>query len=86
MGWLQWATIISLWGVVISAVYMLRAFRSLFLGPPEEKMATPDDMTLAGRVPYFLLLATLISVGFVPEILNQFIRPGVEGLFLNLAG
>ncbi|MEM6278920.1 MAG: NADH-quinone oxidoreductase subunit M [Verrucomicrobiota bacterium] len=86
LGWLQWTTIIALWGVVISAVYMLRAFRNLFLGTPEEKMAKPTDMTLAGRLPYFLLLATLIAVGFVPELLNQFIRPAVEGLFLVTAG
>ncbi|MDF1823059.1 MAG: NADH-quinone oxidoreductase subunit M [Verrucomicrobiales bacterium] len=86
LGWLQWTTIIALWGVVISAVYMLRAFRNLFLGTPEEKMKTPTDMTMAARLPYFLLLATLIAVGFVPEILNQFIRPAVEGLFLTTAG
>ncbi|MEM7602861.1 MAG: NADH-quinone oxidoreductase subunit M, partial [Verrucomicrobiota bacterium] len=85
LGWLQWTTMIALWGVVISAVYMLRAFRNLFLGPPEDKMAKPADMTMAGRLPYFLLLATLIAVGFVPEILNQFIRPAVEGLFLLTA-
>lgn len=86
LGWLQWTTIIALWGVVISAVYMLRAFRNLFLGTPEKKMATPADMTMTARLPYFLLLATLIAVGFVPEILNQFIRPAVEGLFLVTAG
>ena len=29
---LQVGTILALWGVVISAVYMLRAYRSIFLG------------------------------------------------------
>ncbi|MEM1442705.1 MAG: NADH-quinone oxidoreductase subunit M [Verrucomicrobiota bacterium] len=86
LGWLQWTTIIALWGVVISAVYMLRAFRNLFLGPASDQMAQPADMTLAGRLPFFLLLATLIAVGFVPELLNQFIRPAVEGLFLVTPG
>lgn len=86
LGWLQWTTIIALWGVVISAVYMLRAFRSLFMGPPMEKMASPDELTMKERLPHFLLLATLIAVGFVPELLNQFIRPAVEGLFLLTAG
>ena len=27
-GWLEWTTVLALWGVVISAVYMLRAIRN----------------------------------------------------------
>ncbi|MEM9017335.1 MAG: NADH-quinone oxidoreductase subunit M [Verrucomicrobiota bacterium] len=82
IGWIQWTTIIALWGVVISAVYMLRAFRSLFMGPVLPKMEIPSDLTNAARFPILLLLIALIAVGFVPELLNQFIRPAIEGLFL----
>lgn len=86
LGWLQWTTIIALWGVVISAVYMLRAFRALFFGPAAPRMASPADMSWGDRLPVLLLLAALVAVGFVPELLNQFIRPGVEGLFLVTPG
>lgn len=84
--WLQWTTIIALWGVVISAVYMLRAYRALFFGPVAPRMATPADLDWPTRVPILLLLVSLIAVGFVPELLNQFIRPAVEGLFLVTPG
>jgi NADH-quinone oxidoreductase subunit M len=86
LGWFQWTTIIALWGVVISAVYMLRAYRSLFYGEKLEKAAAPADMSWACRIPVLLLLVTLLLVGFVPEILNQFIRPAVEGIFLTTHG
>lgn len=86
LGWLQWTTVIALWGVVISAVYMLRAYRSLFMGPVAPKMATPADLSWATRLPLLLLLVALLAVGFVPELLNQFIRPAIEGLFLVTAG
>lgn len=86
IGWIQWATIIALWGVVISAVYMLRAYRSIFLGESSKTLSAPADMTWAARLPILLLLVSLLVVGFVPEILNQFIRPAVEGLFLVKAG
>lgn len=86
IGWIRWTTIISLWGVVISAVYMLRAYRYLFFGPKPEKLAVPGDLTWAARAPMLILLVALIAVGFVPELLNQFIRPAVEGLFLVSAG
>jgi NADH-quinone oxidoreductase subunit M len=34
LGPLQIACILAIWGVVISAVYMLRAYRGMFHGPP----------------------------------------------------
>lgn len=86
LGWFQWTTIIALWGVVISAVYVLRAYRSLFYGESLQKADAPADMTWACRLPVLLLLGTLLLVGFAPEILNQFIRPAVEGLFLSTHG
>lgn len=86
LGWLQWATIIALWGVVISAVYMLRAYRSLFFGPEPTTLKGVRDLTWATRLPVLLLLITLMSVGFVPELLNQFIRPAIDGFFLVTAG
>ena len=38
LGPLQVTTILALWGVVISAVYMLRAFRKVFQGEPAESL------------------------------------------------
>src|SRR5204863_7815834 len=35
----QWATVLGLWGVVISAVYMLRAYRAVFMGAITESSA-----------------------------------------------
>lgn len=86
IGWLRWATIIALWGVVIFAVYMLRAYRHLFMGPKPEKLETGADLTWAIRIPILLLVVTLLLVGFIPETLNQFIRPAVEGLLPIKAG
>ncbi len=37
----QVAAVCGLWGVVMSAVYMLRAFRRVFLGPPRAPLAHP---------------------------------------------
>lgn len=86
LGWLQWTTIIALWGVVISAVYMLRAYRSLFFGPAAATLPKTHDLTWTTRLPVLMLLVVLMSVGFVPELLNQFIRPAIDGLFLVTAG
>ncbi len=86
IGWIQWTTIIALWGVVISGVYMLRAYRSIFMGPIASKLEAPSDLTWATRLPLLLLLVALMAVGFIPELLNQFIRPAINGFFLIKAG
>ncbi|MDA7673475.1 NADH-quinone oxidoreductase subunit M [Verrucomicrobiales bacterium] len=81
LSFLQWAAIISLWGVVISAVYMLRAFRKIFKGPLTTT-ETPKDMSWNERVPALLLIVSLMLVGFYPEILLKYLRPALESLTL----
>ena len=65
---------------------MLRAFRNLFMGPKPEALNTPADLSWGTRLPLLLLLVALLAVGFSPELLNQFIRPAVNGLFTAMAG
>ncbi|MCB1077360.1 MAG: NADH-quinone oxidoreductase subunit M, partial [Verrucomicrobiae bacterium] len=88
LGALQWAGILSLWGVVISAVYMLRAYRKIFKGPLTEKDAKAGfgDLTLAEKVPAVLLIIALMAVGFVPGLLLKFLSPTLEALAMALKG
>lgn len=86
MTWIRWATVGALWGVVISAVYLLRAYRHIFFGPLPKKFATPADLGWTIRLPLLLLVGTLLAVGLAPELLNQYIRPAINGLLLISAG
>ena len=83
-GPLQWATILALWGVVISAVYMLRAYRNVFKGElfGGAKSESLHDLTWGERLPAWMLTAALLIGGFVPELLIQYLRPAFEGLFI----
>ncbi|MHA3771147.1 complex I subunit 4 family protein [Verrucomicrobiota bacterium sgz303538] len=76
----QIATIVALWGVVISAVYMLRAYRAVFLGEPEKSVAGWENPALIARWPVILLLAVLLLSGFAPNYFLSFIRPTIEAL------
>src|SRR5881398_2912738 len=55
----QIATVLGLWGVVISAVYMLRAYRTTFMGPIPERWKDILDLRPALRVPVTLLVGAL---------------------------
>lgn len=71
LGPVQIATILSLWGVVISAVYVLRGFRKTFQGPTVSATATALDLTLMEKIPAVLLAVALLLVGIYPRILLQ---------------
>ena len=74
---LQWATIGALWGVVISTVYMLRAYRNIFFGPLPERLRSQTDVGLATRWPLVVLLTVLLIVGFYPSMLINLIKPSL---------
>ncbi|MBA3607179.1 MAG: NADH-quinone oxidoreductase subunit M [Chthoniobacterales bacterium] len=71
----QVATVLALWGVVISAVYMLRAYRAIFMGPPNERLNAPPDLARAVRLPIVLLIAATMIVGFFPNTFLRLLRP-----------
>jgi NADH-quinone oxidoreductase subunit M len=69
LGPVQIACILSIWGVVISAVYMLRAYRNIFQGPAVKATEAAADLTLADRIPALLLVIALFAVGLYPNLL-----------------
>jgi NADH-quinone oxidoreductase subunit M len=76
----QIATILSLWGVVISAVYMLRAYRAVFLGEPHKTVGAWIDPVAAQRWPVILLLGTLMVAGFAPQYFLNYLTPALQAL------
>jgi NADH-quinone oxidoreductase subunit M len=71
LGPVQIATILSLWGVVISAVYVLRGFRKTFHGSTVSATSSGSDLTLMEIIPAVLLALALLTVGIYPRILLQ---------------
>ncbi|MFP6874583.1 MAG: NADH-quinone oxidoreductase subunit M [Verrucomicrobiales bacterium] len=79
IGALQVATILSLWGVVISAVYMLRAYRNIFQGELIGERC-PADLAQSMRLPVILMLVILLLTGFFPNIILNLIPNLFEAL------
>ena len=74
------AVIFALWGVVISAVYMLRAYRAIFMGEPDREVIAWADPFKALRWPVVLLLAVLLIAGFAPGKFLSLVQPGFEAV------
>lgn len=76
----QIATVIALWGVVISAVYMLRGYRATFLGETNKNWTSLADARCSFRPAIILLLAALLFAGMHPQPLLNLITPTVKTL------
>jgi len=72
-------TIFACWGaLIIGAVYMLRAIRTILHGALPEKCANVTDAHAWRKMPFLLLLACLICFGCFPLLLTEKIKPSVE--------
>lgn len=66
------AAIAAVWGLVVTATYMLRALHRSFFGPPVETGPTAalrDPATWQERLPFVLLLGALLLLGFWPRLI-----------------
>jgi NADH-quinone oxidoreductase subunit M len=71
----QIATVLALWGVVISAVYMLRAYRAIFMGEGSKRWNRLPDLSRALRWPILLLVAITLVIGCYPNSILRLLRP-----------
>jgi len=71
----QIATVLALWGVVISTVYMLRAYRKTFMGTINEQWKQLVDLRAGLRVPVTLIVGALLCYGFFPRSFVQMLAP-----------
>lgn len=77
-------TAVAVAGVVISAIYGLRAAARVFYGPPTEPMQRvfsshpPADLDWSERFPALVLLAALLFFGFYPRALSQPVNQSLE--------
>ncbi len=73
----HWAVIAGLWGVVMSAVYMLRAYRNLYFGKPAAGHHISDP-AFEQRLPLLILTAVLLLVGFCPSLITDMLNFGAK--------
>ncbi len=71
----QIATVLGLWGVVISAVYTLRAYRKTFMGTLAARWKDLVDLRPGLRMPVTLLVGAALCYGFFPQSFVRIITP-----------
>jgi NADH-quinone oxidoreductase subunit M len=80
-------TVIALWGaLVIGGIYMTRAIRNVLHGPLPEKWNSLTDANLWRKLPYALLMVSLLIFGFVPKLLTEKINPDAQKIVAMATG
>ena len=65
--------IVAVWGVVISAIYMLRAYRWVFWGPMPARWEGVADIGCGAKWSVILLLIPLMVAGFYPQFILKMV-------------
>ena len=74
----RWPVVLAVFGILFTAVYLLRAVRKVFFGPlTREWRGVEDPKGLVERFPFVLLLGSLLLFGFWPDGLLRMIQPSV---------
>ncbi|MBX9577191.1 MAG: NADH-quinone oxidoreductase subunit M [Chthoniobacterales bacterium] len=74
------ALVAAVWGVVLSAIYMLRAYRAIFFGPlsSHQEHFSLNDLTFSERCGVILLITTLIFVGVYPQFILHLVNTAIS--------
>ncbi|MBK1833343.1 complex I subunit 4 family protein [Roseibacillus ishigakijimensis] len=78
LGAVQIGTIIAIFGVVISAIYMLRAIRNIFHGPESKLTTSRSDLSREEQIPALLLAVALLVIGLYPNLFFNLFNTPVE--------
>lgn len=78
-------TILAVWGaLIIGAVFMLRAIRTMMHGPlPPAWAGLLDVKSLWRKLPFAVLLAALLGLGCFPGLLTDKIQPSAQEILKN---
>lgn len=85
-GGLRWQAVVSVFGIVITGVYLLRAVRGAFFGPRNPRWdGLRDATTPFQRLPFLFLCGILLLFGFCPFLLTRVLAPDAGALAALLA-
>ncbi|MBI3601756.1 MAG: NADH-quinone oxidoreductase subunit M [Candidatus Omnitrophica bacterium] len=77
-------TVLAVLGVVITAIYMLKAIRFGFQGPINPRWTkVTDAQTSLAKLPFVLLLVALMLVGCWPSLIMKHIESGTKTIYVS---
>ncbi len=79
-------TVVGTLGIILAAVYVLRAVLKITFGPIAAQYENMKDARLSEVVPMITLLAFIVLLGVYPSVLSDPLKHTVDQLIQNIAG
>jgi NADH-quinone oxidoreductase subunit M len=83
-GLVKWAAVISTFGLLATAVFLLTFMQRVWSGPLNDRWQGFPDLTLRERLLVLPATALMFVLGFFPQLVIQFINPMVLRLAESL--
>lgn len=80
------ATIFAIFGLVLTAIYVLRAMQKVFFGPFNEQYADLSDAVGVEKYPLAILGVTVVIFGIFPGVLLAVTNPAINELVKIFGG
>ncbi|MNE85630.1 NADH:ubiquinone oxidoreductase subunit M [compost metagenome] len=81
---MRWLTAAGVAGIILTAVYILRAVLKITFGELSESYVALKDARLIEAAPMIVLLAFIVLLGCYPSILTDTVQYSMNGLFEQL--
>ena len=82
----SWPTVLAVFGVVITAGYILWMIQRAMFGPRVERWSTLPDATRTDLIPMVLLIVPIILFGIYPAFISDVFAIGIEPIVQDVAG
>lgn len=79
-----WVAAVGVLGIILTAVYLLRAVLETTFGPAKEKWANTTDARGFEVIPVVILLGLIILIGVYPSILSEMLNVSLENIVHSL--
>ncbi len=79
-----WVAAVGVLGIILTAVYLLRAVLNTTFGPAKEEFAEISDARGFEVVPMVLLLGLIILIGVYPNMLAEALGLSVDTILQSL--
>ncbi len=74
---IQIYTILGVFGVVLTAGYILYMLQKVFYGPPQDKFNGLTDANIVDKICIFAFTGVILLIGLYPALLTQIIEMGI---------
>ncbi|WP_139491101.1 complex I subunit 4 family protein [Brevibacillus dissolubilis] len=83
---MPWLAAIGTLGIILTAVYLLRAVLATTFGPTQERFHSVSDAQPLEVIPMVVLLGFIILLGIYPAILSDPLQATLKTIIINVTG